>query len=70
MYTTPATMGRRIGAYLIDNVIITVIQIPFLLQLQPAQLLVMAKLQQLNFAMLTHIGKRRLALSRQCLLAE
>ena len=31
MYTTPATMGRRIGAYLIDNVIITVIQIPFLL---------------------------------------
>ena len=29
MYSTPATKGRRIGAYLIDSVILTVIQIPF-----------------------------------------
>lgn len=31
MYDTPATKGRRIGAYLIDGVILTVLQIPFVL---------------------------------------
>lgn len=31
MYNVPATKGRRIGAYLIDSVIISAIQIPFLI---------------------------------------
>lgn len=31
MYGAPATKGRRIGAYLIDGVILMVIQIPFIL---------------------------------------
>lgn len=31
MYGIPATKGRRVGAYLIDSVILVVLQIPFLL---------------------------------------